>query len=411
MNIGANVRFSTNEGYEGFGVSGNVNTASDAGGWGGFGGFELNLDKRGQFQSLSFNAGITYMQGMQNPSEAYDSLRFIRSGGGITGVITPGADGRANIDIRGMVVGDYRAGAQKKAIEWVEKNAERMRQEMTIQYARATQLKQEMAEEEMRKMSPTTPPAPSGQRGYIPVTTEEQRRYFEDTYKVWQWNEKVERESELIFKAQKIKELYDKRRNLENEIRMGGASSGIANEFRYLVESIKIEELSLAKDYKELYNVDIVFIEHGDLNYDGNSPYMSDIVINDVVYLNAGSTYPNPYVPGHPERLAPDYYGQVSQGMYSYRVIYDPQRGGKSLLIEEGRAVSSDWPNSNHGGKMIVTEVMVHRGYPDSSPGLDGWRGSAGCLTVKPSMYNEVLYSNDYLPVGKTGKLQIIRLR
>ncbi len=130
MNIGAKVRFSTNEGYEGFGVSGNVNTASDAGGWGGFGGFELNLDKRGQFQSLSFNAGITYMQGMQNPSEAYDSLRFIRSGGGITGVITPGADGRANIDIRGMVVGDYRAGAQKTA----QKNVESLKQRQKMNH-------------------------------------------------------------------------------------------------------------------------------------------------------------------------------------------------------------------------------------------------------------------------------------
>ncbi len=131
MNIGANARFSTNEGYEGFGFSSNVNTASDAGGWGGFGGFELNIDKRGQLQSLSFNAGITYMRGMQNPSDAYNPMNFIRSGGGITGVITPGADGRVNIDIRGMVVGDYRATVQKKAIEWVEKNAERMRQEMT----------------------------------------------------------------------------------------------------------------------------------------------------------------------------------------------------------------------------------------------------------------------------------------
>lgn len=69
---------------------------------------------------------------------------------------------------------------------------------------------------------------------------------------------------------------------------------------------------------------------------------------------------------------------------------------GTCVLLNRGREVPARFPNPNvsmpHYGEKVVDEILIHKGYTNYNP------GSAGCITVLPSMWSDFLKA---LPVGK----------
>lgn len=76
-------------------------------------------------------------------------------------------------------------------------------------------------------------------------------------------------------------------------------------------------------------------------------------------------------------------YGQLAfttDKPYRARFLQDHTKFGRCLIINEGRELPSQTPNSKHNGKYVIDEVFVHHGETPL------WRGSAGCITIPPDI-------------------------
>lgn len=101
----------------------------------------------------------------------------------------------------------------------------------------------------------------------------------------------------------------------------------------------------------------------------------------DGVILNSsiGSGSPNPYRPTSKQEHWTEAYGCIAPGIYPCETIADHHKFGRCVVINGGKAVPTRNPNPNHGGKMILTQGMVHAGGTGRNK---SWRGSGGCVTV-----------------------------
>ena len=113
-----------------------------------------------------------------------------------------------------------------------------------------------------------------------------------------------------------------------------------------------------------------------------------------LLFSGIGSTCPNPiqYSTRFNWR---DAYGWISAGVYEISTI-DHYKYGRCCLVNNGGKVDARYPNVNHGGERILTEVLIHAGNRNSKN--KEWRGSAGCPTIHPLYWDKF---SDALPIGK----------
>jgi hypothetical protein len=74
-----------------------------------------------------------------------------------------------------------------------------------------------------------------------------------------------------------------------------------------------------------------------------------------------------------------------------------PNHGNKRLLINDGGAVRTRYPNLKHGGNYHAFSIELHKGGKLR-------RGSMGCITYPPDIADLI----DFFEIGETGKLQIV---
>jgi hypothetical protein len=128
--------------------------------------------------------------------------------------------------------------------------------------------------------------------------------------------------------------------------------------------------------------------------------YQDKIVVfddNKVAFHSACSACPNPFQHSTKKHWR-EVYGWVSCEEYSFEAIESEKRG-KCILINSGLAIPARYPNPNHNGLEIVTEVFIHKGWSDS------WRGSAGCITIPPTDWPEFI---NCFELGEEGELAIV---
>jgi hypothetical protein len=82
----------------------------------------------------------------------------------------------------------------------------------------------------------------------------------------------------------------------------------------------------------------------------------------------------------------------------TWECINSPKHG-KCLLLNDGAELPARYPNSNHEGRLVVSEVEVHCGETED------WPGSAACCTVAPSLWPSFI---KYFELGDTGQIAII---
>lgn len=118
-------------------------------------------------------------------------------------------------------------------------------------------------------------------------------------------------------------------------------------------------------------------------------------IINDHQKIISGghcSTCPNPFSPTTKKPYT-ERYGWIQLGTYSLLCI-NHSKYGKCFLVNGGGEVPGRYPNSNHNGKFILTEILIHTGgFGSKNP---KWRGSAGCITIKPDEYEKTMNFFDY---------------
>ncbi len=120
---------------------------------------------------------------------------------------------------------------------------------------------------------------------------------------------------------------------------------------------------------------------------------------HDLKHYGNCSTAPNGYSP-HSGATWRDCYGWIATGVYRLKVINHPKYG-KCILINEGGECSSRVPNKNHGGKRILTELLIHAGGTGQNK---QWRGSGGCITLAKHSFKQMM---EDLSVGEVGTLII----
>jgi hypothetical protein len=116
----------------------------------------------------------------------------------------------------------------------------------------------------------------------------------------------------------------------------------------------------------------------------------------DLLWHGAMSCCPNPHTPINQCPWQKEY-GWLACGEYDWQCIDSP-RHGKCLLLGGGGELPARMPNFNHNGRMVVTEIMVHKGFSDT------WRGSAACLTVSPNLWPGFI---DFFKIDDKGKIVI----
>jgi hypothetical protein len=131
--------------------------------------------------------------------------------------------------------------------------------------------------------------------------------------------------------------------------------------------------------------------------------YLDTIVITsgmDILYNGPCSACPNPYRASD-NTPWPKCYAWIActpTGMPLDWKCWESPKHGKCLLLNGGGAVRTRFPNPNHGGNFIATEVEIHMGYSRE------WRGSSACITYPPDIADMI----DFFEIGETGKLQIL---
>jgi len=93
-----------------------------------------------------------------------------------------------------------------------------------------------------------------------------------------------------------------------------------------------------------------------------------------------------------------DAYGFLSAGRFRFECVTH-WKYGKCLLLNDGGELPARYPNINHGGQRIISQVFVHKGFTST------WRGSAGCITVHPSFWTNF---QSFFEDGDTGNLFVL---
>jgi hypothetical protein len=109
------------------------------------------------------------------------------------------------------------------------------------------------------------------------------------------------------------------------------------------------------------------------------------------------SVCPNPFRPSDsaPWRQA---YGWLAPGECLFECMVN-NKHGKHFLLADGGILPARAPNVNHGGDCVCSEIEIHRG--DTMT----WRGSAGCITLPPNIWQSFI---DRFEVGDTGAIRIV---
>ena len=109
-----------------------------------------------------------------------------------------------------------------------------------------------------------------------------------------------------------------------------------------------------------------------------------------------GRTSPNPAQPGT-GKIWDNVYGIIAIGTYDAECIQD-ENHGKCLLIAGGNEIAAAMPNSNHEMRHVVNGALVH------SSDTNTWSGSAACLTIKKSEWNNFI---SLFNIGEKVKVEI----
>lgn len=122
---------------------------------------------------------------------------------------------------------------------------------------------------------------------------------------------------------------------------------------------------------------------------------------NDVIFHCQCSTCPNPYKPfTNPPIQWRDCYAWIAcntlKTPYSWKCVVSPSKG-RCILVNNGGEVPTRYINKNRNAKYAIG-IMIHKGYSDT------WRGSAGCITIPPLMWDDFI---KLFIVGETGNLYI----
>lgn len=106
------------------------------------------------------------------------------------------------------------------------------------------------------------------------------------------------------------------------------------------------------------------------------------------LWSGPGASYPNPYKPIDKTPWF-NCYALIKEGEYNSECVINP-RFFKCLRIENGGLIPTLNPNTNHKNLYVANGVFVHRGESEL------WRGSSGCITIAPSLW-ESFISKMYL--------------
>lgn len=92
----------------------------------------------------------------------------------------------------------------------------------------------------------------------------------------------------------------------------------------------------------------------------------------------AGSTAPNPVIPGNPDRPNLSEYPIVVPGVHLSTFYLDRHHGRPCLALnDDGLVWILQDKNPRTGAERTAVGIRVHEGYNAS------WRGSAGCMTLR----------------------------
>jgi hypothetical protein len=116
-----------------------------------------------------------------------------------------------------------------------------------------------------------------------------------------------------------------------------------------------------------------------------------------IVWHDSLRSSPNPYQPSTGKKWDL-VYGWLAPCSTTWECINSPKHG-KCLLLNDGAELPARYPNSNHEGRLVVSEVEVHCGETED------WPGSAACCTVAPSLWPSFI---KYFELGDTGQIAII---
>jgi hypothetical protein len=113
-----------------------------------------------------------------------------------------------------------------------------------------------------------------------------------------------------------------------------------------------------------------------------------------LLFSGIGSTCPNPVRPSTRKNWKYSY-GWIKAGIYNIETVVH-HTYGRCVIINGGGAVLARFPNVNHEGSPMLTEVFIHEGNRGSRN--PQWRGSAGCPTLPPFEWDKFVKA---LPDGK----------
>lgn len=91
-------------------------------------------------------------------------------------------------------------------------------------------------------------------------------------------------------------------------------------------------------------------------------------------------------------------YGCIALGEHHGEIIQH-DKYAKCVLIEGGKELPAILPNVNHDGRSVVAEMFIHSGYSDT------WPGSAACLTIRKSEWENFI---GIFSIGETVLIQIV---
>jgi hypothetical protein len=122
------------------------------------------------------------------------------------------------------------------------------------------------------------------------------------------------------------------------------------------------------------------------------------VLIDDaIVWHDSLRSSPNPYQPSTGKKWS-EAYGWIAPCVTEFECIISPKHG-KCLMLNDGGELPARFPNSNHGGKLVVSAVEVHCGETAD------WPGSAACQTVAPDLWPDFI---KYFELGDKGQIAII---
>lgn len=133
----------------------------------------------------------------------------------------------------------------------------------------------------------------------------------------------------------------------------------------------------------------------------GYGDYITVTEGKETIWGSHASCCPNPYKLNGQGKPIPWklLYGWIAYGEYNWECIQH-YKYGKCILLNNGGEVASRNPVKNKDGSTF-TEVFIHSGGTGKNP---NWRGSAGCITLGPDLWQDFM---EVFTVGEKGKLVV----